>query len=634
MNNILLISEDTLKTYSNLNRNTFGDWILPAIRESQEMGLMPIIGECLYNKICELVADGSISDELFVAYKDLLDDKIQPYLIYKTLSNIIPIINGKLANIGTVTTNDEHIVNLSQGEADLLKTYYSERCDFYTKRLQDFIKNNASAFPEIACGCGNMQPNLDSSENSVGLWLGGSRGKKINDNKCACSSTGITCGDYQSGFTDGVEFQKRKLAITGFTENGRYIREDGYSEVTVEVPQTGHTDEELYEQYLSGYTNGLEEGYSEGYTSGSTDGYNSGYTSGETHQKSLLSALTITQNGDYSREDGYSAITVNVSGQSATLTTTAVTANGEYTAPQGYDGFSSFEVNVPQTGYTQQDLDNAYASGETHQKSLMVSTAVTQNGVYTRSNGFSAITVNVPQTGISGTQIAVSRDVYLNEFGTYYFIYDSATSLTSMTIHLGETPTAETYYTITYTSHDGNIVRPYSGSSSYDWGATYLYNTYSNGIGNIGFYATNGNKLMIKPTAFLVTTQLKEMWIPTGTTGKIYNRAFAGSGIETIHIPDDITEIWYSAFSQAGLKSLELPSSITKIEYDAFWRCSALTSVTVYATTPPTATLNGPQGWRAFDGSTCPIYVPSESVDAYKAATGWSDYADRIQAIQ
>ena len=27
------------------------------------------------------------------------------------------------------------------------------------------------------------------------------------------------------------------------------------------------------------------------------------------------------------------------------------------------------------------------------------------------------------------------------------------------------------------------------------------------------------------------------------------------------------------------------------------------------------------------------IYVPSESVDAYKAASGWSDFASKIQAI-
>jgi len=34
------------------------------------------------------------------------------------------------------------------------------------------------------------------------------------------------------------------------------------------------------------------------------------------------------------------------------------------------------------------------------------------------------------------------------------------------------------------------------------------------------------------------------------------------------------------------------------------------------------------------DTNNCPIYVPSGSVNAYKSASGWSTYADRIQAIQ
>ena len=323
MNNILLISEDTLKTYSNLNDNTFGKWILPAIRESQEMGLMPIIGECLYNKICELVADGSINDVLFSAYKDLLDDKIQPYLIYKTLSNIIPILNAKLANIGSVLSNDEHVVNLTQGEADLLKTYYSERCDFYTKRLQDFVKNNQQAFPELTCGCGNMQPNLDSSENSVGLWLGGKRGKNSHTKgECGCSSSEVVCGDYQSGFTDGVEFQKRKLEITGFTENGRYISENGYSEVTVNVAQTGATltttaitsnGEYAAPQGYDGYSAVTVNVPHTGHTDEEMQAqYESGHTDGMADQKALLSSTTITENGTYTSENGFSAVTVNV----------------------------------------------------------------------------------------------------------------------------------------------------------------------------------------------------------------------------------------------------------------------------------------------------------------------------------
>lgn len=44
------------------------------------------------------------------------------------------------------------------------------------------------------------------------------------------------------------------------------------------------------------------------------------------------------------------------------------------------------------------------------------------------------------------------------------------------------------------------------------------------------------------------------------------------------------------------------------------------------ATTPPNI------NWMAFYmiDSNFVIYVPTESIDAYKTAAGWSDYADRI----
>jgi hypothetical protein len=54
-----------------------------------------------------------------------------------------------------------------------------------------------------------------------------------------------------------------------------------------------------------------------------------------------------------------------------------------------------------------------------------------------------------------------------------------------------------------------------------------------------------------------------------------------------------------------------------------------LTSITCNATTPPTL-----EDAFAFENTdNCPIYVPAESVDTYKAASGWSTYADRIQPI-
>jgi hypothetical protein len=49
----------------------------------------------------------------------------------------------------------------------------------------------------------------------------------------------------------------------------------------------------------------------------------------------------------------------------------------------------------------------------------------------------------------------------------------------------------------------------------------------------------------------------------------------------------------------------------------------------VQATNPPTIGIDVFKNTHA----NLVIYVPSESVDTYKAASGWSTYADRIQAI-
>lgn len=175
MRNVLLISEDTIKTQSGLNDNIWGKSLLPAIREAQEIGLQSIIGSCLYTALCSMVEDGSIMDNENIAYKTLLDEYISYYLIYRTIADLIPVIGTKLGNIGVVISNDEHMVNLSEDERSRVDTYYEYRSDFYCKRLQQYLITNKELFPELdECSCSNMQKNLDSAS-SIGLWLGGYR---------------------------------------------------------------------------------------------------------------------------------------------------------------------------------------------------------------------------------------------------------------------------------------------------------------------------------------------------------------------------------------------------------------------------------------------------------------------------
>ena len=131
--------------------------------------------------------------------------------------------------------------------------------------------------------------------------------------------------------------------------------------------------------------------------------------------------------------------------------------------------------------------------------------------------------------------------------------------------------------------------------------------------------------------AFTGCSALTNISIPVGVTS-IKNGAFKGcSNLTSINLPDGITSIGGYAFAScSALTSITIPDSVTSMTGGGiFEECSALTSVTIYATTPPA--LSYSPFITTYQG---PIYVPAGSVEAYKVADYWSEYADQFQAIQ
>lgn len=335
-------------------------------------------------------------------------------------------------------------------------------------------------------------------------------GEYTRENGWSAVTIQINDGPYNEGYQDGIDHQKSLLGSVELTANNQTVTsETGYSavttnldmrtllprlthngvfpfyavdynyagfngvEITVDVPTSGgsavltavtaytngvYTPDQGIDGFssvrvdvdtASTYNAGYASGYTSGYTSGMTDGYSSGYTEGGVDQKALLSSTALTTNGTFNRENGWSAVTVNVptaatynsgytSGytdgtnyQKSMLGSTAFTANGNYT---NANGWSAVTVNMD----TASTYNEGFTSGRTRgfsegvaaQKALLSTTAITENGSYTRANGWSGVTVNVPLTTLNVT----TNGTYTASSGGY----------NNVTVNVPQTPTIVT----------------------------------------------------------------------------------------------------------------------------------------------------------------------------------------------
>ena len=172
-------------------------------------------------------------------------------------------------------------------------------------------------------------------------------------------------------------------------------------------------------------------------------------------------------------------------------------------------------------------------------------------------------------------------------------------------------------------------------SNEFD-GEKFIITCLSN-ITQIGCYSFNSTNLIniqipnsvisIESYAFSDCSNLTSIQIPDSVTS-IGGGAFRNcSKLTSVEIPNNIVSIEHSAFqSCTSLTDVVIGNSVTSIGENAFYDCSSLSSVYIKATTPPTL------GNEVFymNASGRKIYVPRASLDAYKTANRWSNYASAI----
>ena len=257
------------------------------------------------------------------------------------------------------------------------------------------------------------------------------------------------------------------------------------------------------------------------------------------------------------------------------------------------------------------EIGNSAFSWCTSLTSITIGNSVTSIGEYAFYNCTSLTSITIPD---SVTSIG-------------YHAFDNCKSLTSVTI--GDSVTSIGVLAFSYCK---SLTSFYGKFASDDNRCLIVDGTlHSFASAGITSYTIPNSVTSIGEWAFDCTS-LTSITIPDSVTS-IGENAFSFCTLLTsITIGNSVTSIGEDAFFYCtSLTSVTIPNSVTSIGEDAFRECTSLKTVYCKPTTPPTGSAT--MFYSSASGRR--IFVPASDddsiINAYKAKSGWSNYADYIE---
>ena len=155
-NTALLVSEQRLKQWTNLDNNVRVEEITPFIIQAQDIYIQDQLGTKFYNRIKQ----GVINNDLNADENTFLKDYIGPTLMQYALYLMMPGLKYKLSDKGVLSGSSEETTQTSLDELKYLRQSTLDTAEFYAERLREYLIDNPGLFPEYQTpGTDGMYPN-------------------------------------------------------------------------------------------------------------------------------------------------------------------------------------------------------------------------------------------------------------------------------------------------------------------------------------------------------------------------------------------------------------------------------------------------------------------------------------------
>jgi hypothetical protein len=140
--NVLLISENKLKSFTDIDPNVTSSVLLPFIGVVQQTVLEYIIGRPFYTQLLQQVQDNTISANT-VNY-NFLNYFCQPLLIWAAYAEALPSIFMRIKNNGIVNGSDKTV---TISEMTWMAKNATDRSQFFQERMRQEIIFNSNFYP-------------------------------------------------------------------------------------------------------------------------------------------------------------------------------------------------------------------------------------------------------------------------------------------------------------------------------------------------------------------------------------------------------------------------------------------------------------------------------------------------------
>ena len=155
----LFISRTDLVKNSIIDGNTDTDKFIQFIKIAQEIEIQNYLGTDLYNKISADIVAGTLSGN----YLSLVNDYVQPMLIWWAQVNYLPYAAYQIKNGGVFKHTSENAESVSKSEVDYLVSKARDTAEYYTRRFIDYMSFNDNLFPEYRSNSdSDVYPDTDS----------------------------------------------------------------------------------------------------------------------------------------------------------------------------------------------------------------------------------------------------------------------------------------------------------------------------------------------------------------------------------------------------------------------------------------------------------------------------------------